>query len=757
LTYILPPGVKADSVSIKTCDYKFIGDYYLYPAQPQEPTDSTPPWVPPDSAIYNSKSPYPAAPIGIQECGWFDGASVVTVAVHPLMYIPVLREVYLASWIEFDFFVSKANPPSQARIRGINAQKTYDLALRAIIENDNEIPIYYQPPVLIPEQPPEAPDRSPVAYPREYTIITGDNDFLANAFQPFADWLTDKGVPACVVRLSDVLPYYGGVDDAEKLRKYLQHAYECGTVWVLLGGDAGVLPFRYGWEQDDWPDLPPDASSHIMPSDLYFSDMNGTWDSDGDERWGEPHDDDVDVYPELFVGRLTVRDGSKAQNWVNKMLQYEMYGSNDLTQFTRATWIYDVDFVPFLESRAAFPGYFDTSDFYSVIAPVARNAFGISDINPSGPVPAAGIYNINCHACPRHFVSRMGSSAPRYHVWADNPEGETDHDAGLEVCDLAGCHYIVYDATGCYAAAFDPFLPHEDWEPSDTIVADAHTNLYPTTLGIAYLGNTRLGGGIWSRFLQQAFWELFFGGGVGSPYPAAAPSLGSAEGLSKVARPTFYQRHAHNLFGSPELEPWIMEPGSMLVQAPSWILVNAPVHFLVRVADGNNVGIPNVRVCLHKTDDIYQIGWTDAQGVVTFAVQAQSLGTILVTCTHPRGPVTPGQQYLPCQTTCEVVLGEGPQAEESGLPKVLGFTALIPNPAVGDLTVRYGVPAKGRVRLMLCDVQGRVETVIRDGELNPGYYREAFRKDGRSVPAGVYVLVLAQNGKRVTRKLVLME
>ncbi|MCX6841498.1 MAG: hypothetical protein NTX53_04330 [candidate division WOR-3 bacterium] len=80
-----------------------------------------------------------------------------------------------------------------------------------------------------------------------------------------------------------------------------------------------------------------------------------------------------------------------------------------------------------------------------------------------------------------------------------------------------------------------------------------------------------------------------------------------------------------------------------------------------------------------------------------------------------------------------------------------------PNPAFGDFTVQYGVPVKGRVRLMICDVQGRVETVIRDGELNPGYYRDAFRKDSRPVLAGVHFLVLAQNGMRLTRKLVLME
>ena len=763
LTYILPPGVKADSVSIKACKYKLIGDYYLYPVQPQEPSDSTPPWVPPDSAIYNSKSPYPAAPIGIQERGYFDGASVVTIAVHPLMYIPVLREVYLVSSVEFDFFVSKADPPSQARIRGINAQKTYDLALRAIIENGYEIPVYYHPPMLIPEQLPAAQGRQSAPAPREYTIIT--NDLLADSFQPFADWLTDKGVPACVVRLSDVLPCFSGVDDAEKLRNYLRFGYEqCGTVWVLLGGDAGVVPFRYGWSYDAPPPRS-DSLGDMCPSDLYFSDMNGNWDCDSDGRLGEPTDDSVDVYPELFVGRLTVREPDKVHNWVRKMLFYEKSGSNDLSQFHKATWIYDPaapggnPFVPPNDVKAAFPGTFDHTYYCQSTAPVARDAFGRTN-GVIVPVPASGIYNINAHGSPQFFCPE---SQHWSQVWADSSsQGEGQYDAGLRFCDLAGDHYVVY-STSCYTAAFDSFITHSTggstYNPSDTIIADAFTDFYPTTLGIAYLGNTRYGRDP-SLHLQKAFWQLFFGGGIGSPY-AATPSLGVAEGLSKVVYSIWlahHVRHCHNLFGSPELEPWIMWPGSMFVQAPSTIHLGAPpVLFAVHVRDAGGVGISGVRVCLHKTDDIYLIDTTDAQGLATFAVQPESLGTILVTCTRSRGPVTPGQQYLPAQATCAVVLADGPQAGENGLPKELGFTSSTPNPALGDFTVQYGVPVKGRVRLTLCDIQGRVESVIRDGELNPGYHRDVLRKDGRSVPAGVHFLVLAQNGKRLTRKLVLME
>jgi hypothetical protein len=767
LTYILPPDMKADSVNIRSCDYTLIGHCYIYPAQPQVPADSASPWVPPDTAIYNSSSPYPGAPVGVTHCGFLDGASVVTIAVHPLRYIPARREVYVVSRIEFEFFISEAAGAPRAKVRGICGQRIYDQALKAVIENDNEIPGYYKQPMLIPEQPPESMDRQSFPYPdaSEYTIITSDD--LASAFQPYADWLTDKGVPACVVRLSEILPYVQGVDDAEKLRNYLMLEYQEGhVIWVLLGGDAGVVPFRYAWSNERDEVLPPgNNSSDVMPCDLYFADMNGVWDSDADSRWGEPYfaprGDHVDMYPELFVGRLTVRseEPDKVQNWVNKMLHYETNGSNDLSQFNRATWVYDSVHSerPKPEVRAAFPGYFTHSNYTQVDAPVARNAFGKLP-TPGDPTlyAVAGIYNINTHGQPNLFISRYTS----VDVLAQNPGPETYDRAGLQWCDVTGDHYVVY-STSCYTAAFDPFVPHPSYVPSDILVADAFTNLYPTTLGIAYLGNTRSGFPGPSGCLQQAFWELLFGTGL---FSAPAPSLGVAEGFSKFVfaangRPACYVNRCHNLFGSPELEPWVMTPAVMVVQAPTTIPKGTPVQFQVHVRTALGVGISGARVCLHKTNDIYQIGWTDSQGAVSFAVQAASTGTIDVTCTRSRGQVIPGPQYLPGRTTCEVTSyrGKGPQSGTGKLPKVLGFGALPSNPVVGCFSVQYGVPAKGRVKLMLCDSQGRVESVLKDGELNPGYYSAAVGLGGRSVPAGVHFLVLAQNGERLTKKLVSLE
>ena len=137
------------------------------------------------------------------QTGVFDGARLVTIAVYPLQYRPRSRRVFLVSNISFTFKLSPTSIPSRASIRGINVQKTYDAILSATIENDEEIPLYYQSPPLVPDRPPPQ-----LLTPAEYTIITNDAiPGMMEAFQPFADWLTDKGIPAVVFPLSVALTY----------------------------------------------------------------------------------------------------------------------------------------------------------------------------------------------------------------------------------------------------------------------------------------------------------------------------------------------------------------------------------------------------------------------------------------------------------------------------------------------------------------------------------------------------------------------
>ncbi len=139
-------------------------------------------------------------------------------------------------------------------------------------------------------------DGSPV----EYVIVT--SEAMAGEFQRLADWKTQKGVQA-VVRTVEWIDqtYPNGVDRAERIRFFIRDAYQnWSTLYVLLGGDTDVVQLRYAQTF---------AFHESIPADLYFTCLDGNWNGDGDERFGETAgggNDQADLHFEVTVGRAPV-------------------------------------------------------------------------------------------------------------------------------------------------------------------------------------------------------------------------------------------------------------------------------------------------------------------------------------------------------------------------------------------------------------------------------------------------------------------
>ncbi len=731
--------MKVDSIRITINRMSQIsGSYYIYPAQPEVPLCSIPPWVPPDSIIYNSDSMYPNKLVEVVNSGVFDGARLVTIAVYPLQYRPLSRRVFLVSNVTFEFKFSPTSIPRRAQKRGINVQKTYDAMLAAAVENDWEIPLYYQPPTLVPDKPPMPMILTPAT--AAYVIIANDEiSGMAEAFRPFAEWLTDKGIPAVICSLSTILTQYQGDDAAEKLRNFFATAYNNGTAWILLGGDgyfAGldtfIVPFRKGYVHDD-----DDDDLHTPPSDLYFSDMNGDWDFDRDHRYGEPNDDSVDIYPEVLVGRILAYDSVETKNWVNKILYYEQCGSTDLSLFQQATWIYAV-WEGFAQDE--FPDYF-THD-------TLRNKGANEAVQHLSE--GTGFNHIYCHG----FSNIFETVTSVCYVFTYTNRSEYYED-GLNHLTNYHRYNIIYDIA-CLNAAYDNFDIVGDC-PTDTTIADAFTDARPDTGAVAFLGNTRLGQYNSSQNLHKRFCQLLFG-------DEGMYSLGAAEGWSKTYMPHTHElRHIHNLFGSPENEPWINQPGAMEVDHPDYIRAWQPVQFTVTVQDNSGpipIYLPGVRVCLHKNDElpheIYEIGWTDNNGEVTFEICASDAGELKVTCFRPRQE-NPNKytQYLPSRTICVVgmPLG-GEQAEKQKLPKELSLNVHSSILSKNNLKLFYGLPKDGRIKITVYDPTGREMMTLKDERKNVGYYADAFNLNKLS--NGIYWLILKSGNETKTKKLVLI-
>lgn len=135
----------------------------------------------------------------------------------------------------------------------------------------------------------------------DYVIITTET--LVNAapcppddlgwytFQDFADYKNAHGTSTVIVTVEEITndPYYWNTtnplfnDTQAQIRNFITDAYKnWGIEYVLLGGDTDVVPARYLYYYT--------GIDRQLPSDLYFSCLNGNYNEDNDEWWGERFD-----------------------------------------------------------------------------------------------------------------------------------------------------------------------------------------------------------------------------------------------------------------------------------------------------------------------------------------------------------------------------------------------------------------------------------------------------------------------------------
>jgi hypothetical protein len=157
----------------------------------------------------------------------------------------------------------------------------------------------------------------------EMLIIYPEGKNFSTPLEDLRDWKNEKGVKT-VIRSDFSL--YEGKDDAEKIRNMIKSYYEKENIrWVLLAGDAreDLIPIRYIYQTESV------GGEDYKPTDFYYADLTGTWDSDEDGDWGEASQDnsygldEISWIPEVYVGRFPANDDSELKDMVDKTLKYE--------------------------------------------------------------------------------------------------------------------------------------------------------------------------------------------------------------------------------------------------------------------------------------------------------------------------------------------------------------------------------------------------------------------------------------------------
>lgn len=170
----------------------------------------------------------------------------------------------------------------------------------------------------------------------DYVIITS-NAIVSNStnLSAFITHKTNRGYSVRTVTETDfgVLTGQAPNHKAEKIRQWLIANYAAlGIEYVLFIGDPtpyetleGDVPMKLCWPRYN------ESTYKESPTDVFFSDLTGNWDFDGDQIYGEFGDDyyyvtgGVDFTPEVYVGRIAVyySDYSSMDNILQKIMDNE--------------------------------------------------------------------------------------------------------------------------------------------------------------------------------------------------------------------------------------------------------------------------------------------------------------------------------------------------------------------------------------------------------------------------------------------------
>jgi hypothetical protein len=629
---LIPQGSEVTRVEVISLDKEIIpGEYEVYPTQHPQPfiKGKIFEFVEPDKDIYAQDTPYPEKIIEFSHTGSMGGYKLANLLAYPIQYIPKEKQLIFYSKIEF-------RVTYEENLRSLNIKKTekqneiFGERVRKLVLNPEDIGIS-KPSIGLDKS------RALPADTVEYVIITAST--LREPFEELAKWKTKKGIPAQVVTLDYIYANYSGVDNADRVRNFIKDANSSwGTIWVLLGGQCDyewgqeIVPRRNVWYITSYGGNYPDEDT--IPSDLYFSDLDGNWNADGDGVYGESTDG-VDFYSDVFVGRAPVRTLTQAEIFVNKVLTYEKNPPSDYLKKI------------LLPAAYLWPSIYDERISQEAIANIVPSDWQITKMyeRNGNLIHSTFIDSVRAGFGFAHLVGH-GNEEGVYTYYADAYINSDDMDA-LNNGDLLGIH----NSIACMAGGLDLVLYGDCF---------AEHYLTPSTGGSFSIMNSRYGWGQPpnmgpSEHIDTCFYHEIFKGDY-----LYHDHLGVAHAFSKdgyVSQITWggvwpWCIYELNLFGDPEMPLWTDTPGELTVTHDAVIPVGGS-SFVVNVTDGSS-GVEDAFVCLYKEGEVYERGYTDASGsiILTLEPPPASLGTMYCTVTK--------SNYLPYEDSIAVISPSGP-------------------------------------------------------------------------------------------------
>jgi hypothetical protein len=179
------------------------------------------------------------------------------------------------------------------------------------------------------------PEQTTLSFDDDYSFIVLTPTDFSSELGALINHKISRGISTKLVTLDEI---YGGTyfpvqgrDDQEKIKYFVENAVEnWNTNYVLLVGGSDKFPTRSTHVRVSSQD------TEIFVSDLYYADLYNhtyefcSWDSNKNDNfaeyeWGSSKEtDDLDLYPDVHLGRLACIDSGELTACVNKIITYEV-------------------------------------------------------------------------------------------------------------------------------------------------------------------------------------------------------------------------------------------------------------------------------------------------------------------------------------------------------------------------------------------------------------------------------------------------
>jgi|GEM_PF-4226297 len=647
--FCIPTNEAVVSYNIMAIDSIVVpGQYLVFPVQPPEPMSGGV-FYPPDSTIYNSVSPFPEEIVNFSSPHYMAGVKTTDVRVNPVRYCPALRKLVLYTHLEIKLILGPS-PSNACPVVKRSLKQHQDIlnSTKIVVDNPEQVEVFTTSPPIVPDSL-FASEQWPPG-PWTFVIITTAD--MRDEFQMLADWRIDKGLRTRIVTKEWIEVNLQGRDIQEKIRKYIKDVYSrLGTQYVLIGGDEEIIPTRIAYAGLEDPDY------NNVPSDLYYSDLEGWWDGDWEGTGADNifcnfadltlPKDSVDFDPDVSVGRISVSTETEAAEFINKLLIYEQTPSDEYSSLA--------DFL-LLGANMNGPTWTCSGGEIkdSCIADISPtiSVFGLYDQEYHGWTPHDRIGRQPCLdyiSDGFYLINHMGHGwITHIYVGYDGPYSEElIYRDVRDLTNVQKCSFMY--SLSCASADF--------WSAQDCFGEywlSAGTDADEKGL-IAYLGHTKCGwfnasapGTACSAILDRNFFRIL----THCEHPRRGTNIiGLALSIAKLDLPNVeildrYEHISLNALADPTTPAWICKPLVITASHPSEIAVNRWVDLTVAITDENGLPVAGAGVGLNKIDDIYEMETTNSAGQATFHIYANITGTINVTASKT--------MCIPSRTSIEV-------------------------------------------------------------------------------------------------------